>query len=163
MNETEKKLQNLLSERILLLDGAMGTMIQARKFSEKDFRGKPFAKHPKALKGCNDLLCLTQPDAITQIHFQYLEAGADIIETNTFNSTSISMADFQLVSAVYDINVAGARAAKKAVELFMAKRPTRPSFVAGAMGPTNRTCSISTDVQSAATRAVSYDELVRAY
>ncbi len=163
MPNTEATLKQLLTEKILIIDGAMGTMIQALKFDEKDFRGERFAEHPKALKGCNDLFSLTQPDAIEQIHLQYLEAGADIVETNTFNSTSISMADYQLESAVYDINVAGARAAKKAVELFMAKAPTRPRFVAGAMGPTNRTCSISTDVHSAATRGVTYDELVQAY
>jgi 5-methyltetrahydrofolate--homocysteine methyltransferase len=163
MKETGKTLQELLAQRILVIDGAMGTMIQALRFDEKDFRGERFAEHPKALKGCNDLLCLTQPDAITKIHYQYLEAGADIIETNTFNSTSISMADYQLESAVYDINFSGARAAKNAVERFMANAPTRPRFVAGAMGPTNRTCSISTDVHSAATRGVTYDELARAY
>ncbi|MGH7766228.1 MAG: methionine synthase, partial [Candidatus Binatia bacterium] len=156
-------LKQLLSERILVIDGAMGTMIQALKFGEKEFRGERFTGHPKALKGCNDLLCLTQPDAITEIHHQYLKAGADVIETNTFNSTSISMADYNLESAVYDINLAGARAAKKAVELFMARAPARPRFVAGAMGPTNRTSSISTDVHSAATRGVTYDGLVQAY
>ncbi|HEY2987207.1 MAG TPA: methionine synthase, partial [Candidatus Binatia bacterium] len=163
MENTIDSLKQLLSERILVIDGAMGTMIQALKFGEKEFRGERFAGHPKALKGCNDLLCLTQPEAITEIHYQYLAAGADIIETNTFNSTSVSMADYQLESAVYDINLAGARAAKKAVDLLMAKDPTRPRFVAGAMGPTNRTSSISTDVHSAATRGVTYEELVQAY
>jgi 5-methyltetrahydrofolate--homocysteine methyltransferase len=163
MEKIKDNLERLLRDRILVIDGAMGTMIQALKFGEKEFRGERFAGHSKALKGCNDLLCLTQPDAITEIHYQYLAAGADIIETNTFNSTSISMADYQLEPAVYDINLAGARAAKKAVELFMARDSTRPRFVAGAMGPTTRTSSISTDVHSAATRGVTYDELVQAY
>jgi 5-methyltetrahydrofolate--homocysteine methyltransferase len=163
MEKITNKFKQLLRERILVIDGAMGTMIQALKFGEKEFRGERFAEHPKLLKGCNDLLCLTQPDAITEIHYQYLKAGADILETNTFNSTSISMADYNLESAVYDINLAGARAAKKAVELFRAEAPARPRFVAGAMGPTNRTSSISTDVHSAATRGVTYEELVQAY
>ena len=163
MTETEKTLRRLLAERILVLDGAMGTMIQCHKLDEKAFRGQRFAGHSHDLKGCNDVLCLTQPDLITNIHFQYLQAGADIIETNTFNSTSVSMADYGLEPDVYDMNVAGARAAKKAVEWVMAKDSSRPRFVAGAIGPTNRTCSISTDVNSAATRGVTYDELVKAY
>ncbi|MGZ9130516.1 MAG: homocysteine S-methyltransferase family protein, partial [Candidatus Binatia bacterium] len=146
-----------------VLDGAMGTMIQARKLDEMAFRGERFAQHGKDLKGCNDLLCLTQPDLIADIHAEYLEAGADIVETNTFNSTSISMVDYQLESVVYEINVAGARAAKKAAERVMAKYPERRCFVAGAIGPTNRTCSISTDVNSASTRGVTFEELVDAY
>ena len=163
MTGTESTLRQLLSERILVLDGAMGTMIQAHKLDEKDFRGKRFADHSKDLKGCNDLLCLTQPDLITDIHIQYLEAGADIIETNTFNSTSISMADYQLEPWAYELNLAGAKAARKAIESVTARDSTRCRFVAGAIGPTNRTCSISTDVNSAATRGVTYDELVKAY
>ena len=141
----------------------MGTMIQMHRLDEKAFRGERFAGHAHDLKGCNDLLCLTQPDLITDIHRQYLEAGADIVETNTFNSTSISMADYKLEPYVYEMNVAGARAAKKAAELVMAKDLSRPRFVAGAIGPTNRTCSISTDVHSAATRGVTYEQLVQAY
>ena len=141
----------------------MGTMIQSHKLSEADFRGKQFADHRKDLKGCNDLLCLTQADLITDIHAEYLEAGADIVETNTFNSTSISMADYQLESVVYEINVAGAQAAKRATERVIAKYPGRICFVAGAMGPTNRTCSISTDVNSASSRGVIFEELVNAY
>jgi 5-methyltetrahydrofolate--homocysteine methyltransferase len=163
MTETGKILRRLFAERILVLDGAMGTMIQWHKLDEKAFRGNRFAGHSHDLKGCNDVLCLTQPELITNIHVQYLEAGADIIETNTFNSTSVSMADYRLEPDVYDMNVAGARAAKEAVELVMAKDSSRPRFVAGAIGPTNRTCSISTDVNSAATRGVTYDELVKAY
>jgi 5-methyltetrahydrofolate--homocysteine methyltransferase len=163
MNQTEATLRRLLAERIVILDGAMGTMIQSHKLSEADFRGKQFADHRKDLKGCNDLLCLTQADLITDIHAEYLEAGADIVETNTFNSTSISMADYQLESVVYEINVAGAQAAKIAAERVMAKNPARICFVAGAMGPTNRTCSISTDVNSASSRGVIFEELVDAY
>ncbi|MGH7816159.1 MAG: homocysteine S-methyltransferase family protein, partial [Candidatus Binatia bacterium] len=151
------------SERIVLLDGAMGTMIQAHKLDEKAFRGGRFTSHSKDLKGCNDLLCITQPDLITDIHVQYLEAGADIVETNTFNSTSVSMADYKLAPYAYELNFGGAQAAKKAVEFVMAKDPTRSCFVAGAIGPTNRTCSISTDVNSASARSVTYDELVDAY
>src|SRR5205823_8446180 len=156
-------LEDILRHRIAILDGAMGTMIQAHKLDEAGFRGREFADHPRDLQGCNDLLVLTQPSLIEQIHVQYLEAGADIIETNTFNSTSVSMADYRLEPFVYDLNFAGAKAAKKAVELVTAKDPSRPRFVAGAMGPTNRTCSISTDVHSAATRGVTYEELVDTY
>ena len=163
MNQIEQTLRQLLNERILILDGAMGTMIQTHKLGEKEFRGERFADHGKDLKGCNDLLCITQPDLITDVHVQYLEAGADIVETNTFNSTSISMADYHLESHAYELNLAGARAAKRAVERVTAKDPLRRCFVAGAIGPTNRTCSISTDVHSAATRGVTYDELVDAY
>ncbi len=163
MNRTEQTLRKILSERIVLLDGAMGTMIQAHKLDEKAFRGERFANHSRDLKGCNDLLCLTQPELITEIHVQYLEAGADIIETNTFNSTSISMVDYRLEPFVYEMNVAGARAAKTAAERVMTKDPSRICFVAGAIGPTNRTCSISTDVNSAATRGVTFEELVDAY
>jgi 5-methyltetrahydrofolate--homocysteine methyltransferase len=163
MNSLENKLKQLLNERILLFDGAMGTMIQSHKLDEKAFRGVKFAAHSHDLKGCNDALCITQPDLVTQIHVQYIEAGADIIETNTFNSTSISMADYKLEPYAYELNIAGAKAARKAVEIVRAKDPSRTCFVAGAMGPTNRTSSISTDVHSAATRGVSYDELVQAY
>jgi 5-methyltetrahydrofolate--homocysteine methyltransferase len=163
MTDAENTLRRLLSQKILVLDGAMGTMIQMLRLDEKAFRGERFAGHGRDLKGCNDLLCLTRPELITDIHRQYLEAGADIVETNTFNSTSISMADYGLEPYVYEMNVAGAKAAKQAVEMVMAKNPARPRFVAGAIGPTNRTCSISTDVHSAASRGVTYEELVQAY
>ena len=163
MNDLEKQLREILAERLLILDGAMGTMIQAHKLDEQAFRGAQFAAHSHDLKGCNDVLCITQPELITEIHAQYLEAGADMVETNTFNSTSISMADYKLEPYAYELNLAGAKAAKKAVELVTAKDPSRACFVAGAIGPTNRTCSISTDVQSAATRGVTYEELVEAY
>src|SRR5581483_2488935 len=163
MTGSEKQLREILSRRVAILDGAMGTMIQARRLDEAAFRGARFAAHPRDLKGCNDVLCITQPDLVADIHFQYLQAGADIVETNTFNSTAVSMADYGLEPFVYEMNVAGARAAKAAVARARAQDPGRPRFVAGAMGPTNRTCSISTDVQSAATRGVTFDELVAAY
>ena len=163
MTHTEKQLREILSRRIAILDGAMGTMIQAHKLDERAFRGTRFADHSCDLKGCNDVLCLTGPDLITDIHVQYLEAGADIVETNTFNSTSVSMADYKLEPHVYDMNVAGAKAARRAVAIVTSRDASRKCFVAGAIGPTNRTCSISTDVHSAATRGVTYDELVAAY
>ena len=163
MTDLEKELREILTQRLMILDGAMGTMIQAHQLDEKAFRGAEFAAHSHDLKGCNDVLCITQPDLITGIHVQYLEAGADIVETNTFNSTSVSMADYKLEAHAYDLNLAGAKAAKRAVALVKAKDPLRSCFVAGAIGPTNRTCSISTDVHSAATRGVTYDELVQAY
>jgi 5-methyltetrahydrofolate--homocysteine methyltransferase len=163
MTDTEKQLREILSRRIAILDGAMGTMIQAHKLDEKAFRGTQFADHSRDLKGCNDVLCLTRPDLITDIHVQYLDAGADIVETNTFNSTSVSMADYKLEPHVYDMNVAGAKAARRAVAIVTSRDASRQCFVAGALGPTNRTCSISTDVHSAATRGVTYDELVAAY
>ncbi|MEE9233760.1 MAG: homocysteine S-methyltransferase family protein, partial [Nitrospirales bacterium] len=157
------ELKALLSTRIVVLDGAMGTMIQEHKLEETDFRGVQFANHSCDLKGNNDLLSLTQPELISSIHCAYMEAGADIIETNTFNSNAISMADYQLESWVYDLNVAGARAARKAVETMGAKDPNRPRFVAGAMGPTNRTASMSPDVNDPAFRAVTFDQLCEAY
>src|SRR6266511_3348939 len=132
MTDIDKQLREILDRRIVILDGAMGTMIQARKLGEKEFRGEPFARHSHDLRGCNDVLCITQPDLITEIHVQYFEAGADIVETNTFNSTSVSMADYKLEPHVYDLNVAGAQAAKKAAALLMAKDPARRRFVAGA-------------------------------
>ncbi len=157
------ELEGILRRRIAIIDGAMGTMIQSHKLDESGYRGRQFAHHPHDLKGCNDLLCLTQPSIIESIHRQYLEAGADIIETNTFNSTSISMADYKLEHVVYDLNVAGATVARKAVAAVQAKDPARPRFVAGAMGPTNRTASMSPDVNNPAFRAVSFDQLVAAY
>jgi len=163
MIDRERELRELLSRRIVVLDGAMGTMIQTHQLDERAFRGGRFANHTHDLKGCNDVLCITQPDLITDLHLQYLEAGADIVETNTFNSTSVSMADYQLEPHVYEMNVAGAAAARRAVERVTKQDPSRARFVAGAIGPTNRTCSISTDVHSAATRGVTYDELVQAY
>jgi 5-methyltetrahydrofolate--homocysteine methyltransferase len=139
MTDRERELRELLCRRIVVLDGAMGTMIQTHKLDEKSFRGGRFANHTHDLKGCNDVLCITQPDLITDLHVQYLEAGADIVETNTFNSTSVSMADYKLEPHVYDMNVGGAKAARRAVERVTKKDPSRRCFVAGAIGPTNRT------------------------
>ena len=137
----------------------MGTMIQAHALSEAQFRGTQFANHPKDLRQNNDVLNITQPQIIEAIHRQYLDAGADIIETNTFNSNAISMADYQLEDHVYELNRAGARAARNAVAGFMAANPGRECFVAGSLGPTSRTASMSQDVASPAFRAVTFDQL----
>lgn len=157
------QLQELMKQRIVVLDGAMGTMIQQHKLEEADFRGTQFANHSCDVKGNNDLLVLTKPDLISSIHQEYLEAGADLIETNTFNSNSISMADYKMEHLAYDLNVAGAKAARKAVENVMAKDPSRPKFVAGAIGPTNRTACLSPDVNNPAFRGVTFDQLRKAY
>ncbi|MFO0945549.1 MAG: methionine synthase [Planctomycetota bacterium] len=160
---TRAQFEELLAERILVLDGAMGTMIQGYKLEEKDFRGERYKNHPTDLKGCNDLLVLTRPDVIEEIHRKYLEAGADIIETNTFNSTSISMADYGLESEVREINRAAAEVARRACDDFTEKNPGKPRFVAGSIGPTSKTASISPKVNDPGFRNVSYDELVDAY
>ena len=157
------KLQEALSRRILVLDGAMGTMIQRHALEEEDFRKGFFEQHPHPLKGNNDLLSLTRPDIILDIHRQYLEAGADIIETNTFSGTTIAQADYGLEHAVYDINFNSARLAKKACEEYTEKDTSKPRFVAGSIGPTNRTASISPDVNDPGFRAVSFDDLAKAY
>ncbi|HEV2720364.1 MAG TPA: homocysteine S-methyltransferase family protein, partial [Thermoanaerobaculia bacterium] len=151
------ELRDLLSRRIVILDGAMGTMIQRYKLDEAAYRGERFASHPRDLKGANDLLCLTRPSVIEEIHRQYLEAGADIIETNTFNAQAISMSDYGLESICYEINLEAARIARSAADTYGNR------FVAGAMGPTNRTASLSPDVNNPAFRGVSFDELVDAY
>jgi 5-methyltetrahydrofolate--homocysteine methyltransferase len=156
-------LESLIRQRILVLDGAMGTMIQGHKPGEAEYRGARFKDHPRDLKGNNDLLVLTQPDVIRGIHRQYLEAGADLIETNTFNATSISQADYGTESLAYEINVEAARLARLECEAMTARTPDRPRFVAGALGPTNRTASISPDVNDPGKRNVSFDELVAAY
>jgi 5-methyltetrahydrofolate--homocysteine methyltransferase len=156
-------LERLLAERILIIDGAMGTMIQARKFEEADFRGSQFVDHPRDLKGCNDLLVLTQPAAIEEIHRQYLEAGADIIETNTFNANRVSMANYGLTEYVRDINQAAAACARRAADAMTARTPTRPRFVAGSIGPTDRTASMSRKVDDPGYRNITFDELVEAY
>jgi 5-methyltetrahydrofolate--homocysteine methyltransferase len=163
MNKTERMLRELLAQRILLFDGAMGTMIQRLKLDEQDFRAAQYANHNRPLKGCNDLLCVTQPDAIAAIHSAYLEAGADIIETNSFNSTAISLADYGLESQAYVLNLAASQVARRAVDAFNLKTPDQPRFVAGAIGPTNRTASLSPDVNSPAYRAVTFSQLVEAY
>ncbi|WP_233520514.1 homocysteine S-methyltransferase family protein [Flocculibacter collagenilyticus] len=152
-----------LATDILILDGAMGTMIQARKLDENGFRGKRFAKWPCLLKGNNDLLSLTQPSIITDIHLAYLDAGADIIETNTFNSTAVAMADYEMAELSAEINYASARLARDAADRMTASNPSKPRFVAGVLGPTNRTCSISPDVNDPGFRNIGFDELVNAY
>ena len=153
----------LLKQRILVLDGAMGTMIQRHGLTEKDYRGERFAAHPHDLKGNNDLLLLTKPEVIKGIHAEYLAAGADILETNTFNATAISQADYKLEPIVYELNVAGARLAREVCDEFTAKNPAKPRFVAGVLGPTSRTGSISPDVNDPGYRNVSFDELVETY
>ena len=160
---TRHTLERLLDHRILVIDGAMGTMVQRHRLSEADFRGERFRDHPRDLKGNNDLLVLTRPDVIAGIHRQYLEAGADIIETSTFNATSISQADYGLEAVVYELNLEGARLARRAADEATARRPDRPRFVAGALGPTNRTLSISPDVNNPAYRAVTFDAVRDAY
>ena len=152
-----------LENRILVLDGAMGTILQRFKFTEEDFRGTEFKEHPSPLKGNNDLLSLTQPEAIYKVHCDYLEAGADIIETNTFSATSIGMADYGLESEVYRLNVASAAIAKRAAEAYTLKNPSKPRFVAGSIGPTNKTASMSPDVNDPGFRAITFDQLVTAY
>ena len=152
-----------LKKRVLVLDGAMGTMIQRYQLKEEDYRGEAFADWPINLKGNNDLLCLTQAPIIDAIHREYLEAGADILETNTFNSTSVSMADYGMESLVEEINIAAAKIARKAADDFTKKNPSQPRFVAGAIGPTSKTTSLSPDVNNPAYRAVSFDDMKQAY
>ena len=154
---------DILKEKILVLDGAMGTMIQEYKFSESDYRGSRFKDHPCSVKGNNDLLSITQPEAIKSIHEKYLEVGSDIIETNTFSSTSIGMADYSMESIVYDINFESAKIAKEAALKYSKITPEKPRFVAGSIGPTNRTASMSPDVNDPGFRAITFDDLVKAY
>jgi len=160
---TEADLRQLLEQRIVFLDGAMGTMIQQHKLEEEDFRGDLFKAHDKELKGNNDLLCLTRPDIIKDIHSAYFDAGSDMVETNTFSGTSIAMADYSLEGIVHDLNVAAALLARAAADEAMEKDPSRPRFVAGTIGPTNRTTSLSPDVNDPSKRNVTFDELVTAY
>ena len=155
--------EKLLSERILIMDGAMGTMIQRHRLEEADFRGERFREHPRDLQGNNDLLTLTRPDVILGIHHAYLEAGSDIIETNTFTSTAVAQADYGMESVVYEINLQAARLAKQAAVEWTARTPHKPRFVAGAIGPTNRTLSLSPDVNDPAFRALTFDQLREAY
>jgi 5-methyltetrahydrofolate--homocysteine methyltransferase len=156
-------IQAILSQRILVLDGAMGTMIQQHKLDEEDFRNESLKEHQKPLKGNNDLLSLTQPEVIRDIHRAYFEAGADIAETNTFNANAISQADYGTAHLVYDINVQSAKLAREAADEFTAKNPNKPRFVAGALGPTNRTASLSPDVNNPGYRAVDFEELKQTY
>src|SRR2546430_9688649 len=156
-------LELLLAKRILLLDGAMGTMIQRARLAEEDYRGTRFQDWPRELRGNNDLLSLTQPRLVRDIHWQYLEAGADILETNTFNSTSIALADYGMEGLAREFNEAAARLARETASAWQARNPGPPRFVAGVLGPTNKTASISPDVNDPGFRAVSFDELVAAY
>src|SRR5262245_24030923 len=156
-------LQAVLQQRILILDGAMGTMIQQRKLDEAAFRGARFKDWKADLKGLNDLLNLTQPAIIEDIHRQYLEAGADIVETNTFNSQAISLADYGMEAFGYEMSKAGAECARRAADRMIAEHPERPCLVAGAMGPTTRTTSISTDVNNPAARGATFDQVAAAY
>jgi len=162
MSDTEAKIRKLAAERILVLDGAMGTMIQRHKFSEEDFRAERFADWKRDLKGNNDLLILTQPDVIRDIHLQYFRAGADIAETNTFSSTTIAQADYGMEALAYELNVEGGKLARQAADI-AEKEDGRPRFVAGTLGPTNRTASISPDVNNPGFRAVTFDQLAEAY
>lgn len=157
------KIEEALKSKILVLDGAMGTMLQAYKFTEKDFRGDRFTEHPCSLQGNNDLLSITQPEAIKEVHRKYFEVGADIVETNTFSSTSIGMADYEMESLVYELNFESAKLAREVADEFTKANPNKPRFVAGSIGPTNRTASMSPDVNDPGYRAVNFDDLVVAY
>src|SRR5947199_3764000 len=159
---TAETIEQLLRQRIVILEGPMVTMIQMFKLDESGYR-RHFTDHPADLKGNNDLLTLTQPEIIKSIHRQYLEAGADILETNTFNSNAISMSDYKMDSLVYELNFAGAQLARTVADEFTARDPSRPRFVAGSVGPTNRTASMSPEVNNPAFRAATFDALVAAY
>ena len=158
-----KSLYDAIKERILVLDGAMGSMIQEYKLSESDFRGERFADFHKDIQGNNDMLVLTRPDVVKAIHEAYLKAGADIIETNTFGATTIAQEDYDMGEYAYEMNLECAKAAKEICDKYTALNPDKPRFVAGAMGPTNRTLSISPDVNNPGFRAVTFDELEIAY
>ena len=158
-------LRELMSKRIMMIDGAMGTMVQGYKLEEDDFRGEMFKSHSHDLKGDNDVLVLTRPDVVEEIHLAYLRGGADIIETNTFNGTSISQLDYELEADehVYAINKAAAEVARRAVDAVTKEDPSRPRFVAGAVGPTNKTLSVSPSVENPAFRGCTFDEVEKAY
>ncbi|WP_271767528.1 homocysteine S-methyltransferase family protein [Aquimarina algiphila] len=158
-----RDIQKILEERILVLDGAMGTMLQRHKFTEEDFRGERFKDWPVPVQGNNDLLSITQPEAIKEVHRLYFEAGADIVETNTFSGTTIAMADYEMEELVYELNYQSAKIAKEVAGEFTKEEPHKPRFVAGSIGPTNRTASMSPDVNDPGFRAVTFDELRIAY
>jgi 5-methyltetrahydrofolate--homocysteine methyltransferase len=157
------EIEQILKKRILVIDGAMGTMIQRHTLTEEDFRGERFKNHQYPLKGNNDVLSITRPDIIKDIHRQYFEAGADIAETNTFSATSIAQADYHLEDAVYDLNYQSAKIAREVADEFTKREPQKPRFVAGAMGPTNKTASLSPDVNNPGFRAVTFDQLKTAF
>ncbi|MCJ9429378.1 homocysteine S-methyltransferase family protein [Kordiimonas sp. A6E486] len=163
MTNKTKLLSDIADKRILVMDGAMGTMIQKRKLQEADFRGERFKDWPTDLKGNNDLLTITRPDVIADIHSAFLEAGADILETNTFNSTKISLADYDMQAMARELNIEGAKLARRVADEWTAKTPDKPRFVAGSIGPTNKTLSISPDVNNPGFREVTFDEVVEAY
>lgn len=156
-------IREVLKEKILVLDGAMGTMLQAYKFTEEDFRGEQFKDWKLSVKGNNDMLSITQPEAIKEVHRKYFEAGADIVETNTFSSTTIAMADYEMEAEVYQLNFESAKIAKEVADEFTAANPDKPRFVAGSIGPTNKTGSMSPDVNDPGYRAITFDELRIAY
>lgn len=160
---TRERLESILSERIMLLDGAMGTMIQRHTLEEADFRGEHFKDHPSPLKGDNDLLAITRPEIIQSIHEAYFEVGADFATTNSFNATTIAQEDYSMEAHVYDINYHAAQCARKAADIWTEKTPDKPRFVIGALGPTNRTASLSPDVNDPGKRLVTFDELREAY
>ena len=157
------KLKEILKNKILIMDGAMGTMLQSYNLNEKDFRGSRFKNHSQDLKGNNDLLSITQPQIISEIHKKYLESGADILETNTFSSNSISMADYNMEDLVYELNFESTKIAKNLTDEYSIKDPSKPRFVAGSIGPTNKTASMSPDVSDPGFRAITFDELVISY
>lgn len=159
----EQQLRDILNQRILVIDGAMGTMIQRYKLTEADYRGERFKNYPSDLKGNNDLLVLTQPQIVKEIHKEYLDAGADILETNTFNAQAISLADYDMQSLAYEMNVAAAKLAREAADEYMQEHPGTQKFVAGAIGPMNKTLSLSPDVNDPGYRAVTFDEIADAY
>ncbi len=163
ISDRKDRLTAIARERILVLDGAMGTMIQRHKLTEQDFRNKSLQDHTHPLQGNNDLLSITRPDIIRDIHRVYFEAGADIAETNTFSSTRIAQADYGLEHLVYELNYQSARLAREAADEFTAREPDKPRFVAGSLGPTNKTASLSPDVNDPGFRGVTFDELVEAY
>lgn len=162
-NNKHEQLSTALKQRILILDGAMGTMIQAHKLEEQDYRGERFKDWHVLIKGNNDLLSLTKPEIITQIHRSFLAAGADIIETNTFNSTTISMEDYDMASISREVNLESAKLARAVCDEFSAKTPEKPRYVAGVLGPTSKTCSLSPDVNDPGYRNITFDKLVTAY
>ena len=159
----KNKIEDIIKEKILILDGAMGTMIQQHNFTEEDYRGDRFKDFKVSLKGNNDLLSLTQPEAIKEIHRKYLAAGADIIETNTFSGTTVAMADYQMEDLVTELNYQSAKIAREVADEFTAKEPDKPRFVAGSMGPTNKTASMSPEVNDPGFRAITFNELKTAY
>lgn len=163
MKSCKEELKKILDKHIMMIDGAMGTMIQRHKLFEADYRGERFKNWQLDLKGNNDLLCLTQPQIIKDIHREYLDAGADIIETNTFNAQRVSLADYQMESLAFEINVAGASLARQAVDEYLADHPNEQKFVAGAIGPMNKTLSLSPDVNQPGYRAITFDEVMSAY